>query len=250
MNQNPRKAFTPIGFRKAAPLLLVALLLSITALSCASKDSIRKQTYSRSGKGYGKTFARSKTHIVRKGETLSSIARRYRVSVSSLKKLNRIKDVRDIKIGTRLVIPGTSRKTRASSGRRGSAPKTNIKFIWPLKKVRVSSRFGIRSSKKHDGIDLKARKGTTIMAAAGGSVIYSGWGPSGYGRVVIIKHSRNAITVYAHNRRNLVRQGERVRRGQRIATVGDSGRTTGYHLHFELRLNRMPVDPERYLPKI
>ncbi len=87
------------------------------------------------------------------------------------------------------------------------------------------------------------------MAAAPGTVIFSDWGPSGYGKIVIVKHNQQYITVYAHNQKNMIRKGQRVSRGQKIATVGKSGRATGYHVHFELRINRKTVDPERYLPR-
>ena len=114
-------------------------------------------------------------------------------------------------------------------------------------KGRLTSRYGIRKGRKHDGIDIAAQKGSTIYAAASGKVIFSGWGPTGYGKMIIIKHKQKWVTVYAHNYKNLVKKNDRVKKGEKIALVGTTGRATGPHLHFELRDNREPVNPLNYL---
>ncbi len=80
-------------------------------------------------------------------------------------------------------------------------------------------------------------------------MIFSDWGPGGYGRLVIVQHSADIVTVYAHNERNLVKSNQRVRKGQTIATVGRSGRATGYHLHFEVRRKTVPQPPFSFLPQ-
>jgi murein DD-endopeptidase MepM/ murein hydrolase activator NlpD len=79
-------------------------------------------------------------------------------------------------------------------------------------------------------------------------VIYSDWGPGGYGRIVILQHRGDVVTVYAHNQHNLVRVGDLVRQGEYIATVGKTGRATAYHLHFEIRRRTVPVSPFLFLP--
>ncbi len=121
-------------------------------------------------------------------------------------------------------------------------------FIWPVEGV-VTSPFGWRGHEHHDGIDIGAPLGTPIRAAADGVVIYSGNGLTGYGNMIVIKHTPRVFTVYAHNKRNLVRKGQRVKQGQIIGYVGKSGRATGPHLHFEIRIGTRPVDPLRYLPR-
>jgi len=120
-------------------------------------------------------------------------------------------------------------------------------FIWPVKGT-VTSKFGFRSKRKHDGIDIGAPKGTKIVASADGKVIFSGWGPTGYGKIVIIKHSKKYVTVYAHNSKNFVKEGQSIKKGEKIALVGSTGRASGPHIHFELRVNRIPVNPLPYLP--
>jgi lipoprotein NlpD len=111
----------------------------------------------------------------------------------------------------------------------------------------VTQRFNQDGGRRHDGIDIAAPKGAIIRAAADGEVIFSDWGPGGYGRIVIVQHSPHLVTVYAHNDRNLVKRRHRVKRGQAIATVGRSGRASGYHLHFEIRFKTEPKPPFVYL---
>ncbi len=116
-------------------------------------------------------------------------------------------------------------------------------FLWPVDGGQVYSRYGKRDGLQHDGIDISAPEGTPVFAAADGRVIYSGDGVSGYGNLIIVKHEGVYATVYAHNRENKVQKGDFVSRGQIIATVGQTGRASGPHLHFEVRKNSKPIDP-------
>jgi murein DD-endopeptidase MepM/ murein hydrolase activator NlpD len=246
-----------VGMRKLPPLLLSLLaVLTFSFASCADLDSIRKHGYNRSGSSAKRYKKSSRYHVVRKGENLYRIAKRYKVSVGSLAKVNRISTKTPIEIGQRLYIPSSSKYKKSKRGRkkpkqkttsRRSKPVGSIALAWPLKKYTITSKYGIRGGRKHDGIDLAAPKGTAIHASAGGRVIFSGDGPTGYGLIVIVKHEKGFITVYGHNNKNLVRKGEWVTKGQSIATVGKSGRATGYHCHFEVRANRKPVNPLSYL---
>jgi murein DD-endopeptidase MepM/ murein hydrolase activator NlpD len=111
----------------------------------------------------------------------------------------------------------------------------------------LTSRFGKRKGRPHEGIDLGARAGTTIRAAESGKVIYSGW-LGDYGKVVIVKHAGLYRSVYAHARVLHVGKGEFVEKGRRIAEVGTTGRSTGAHLHFEIRKRDEPRNPLLYLP--
>jgi murein DD-endopeptidase MepM/ murein hydrolase activator NlpD len=112
---------------------------------------------------------------------------------------------------------------------------------------RITSDFGSRlSGRRHMGIDIAARSGQPIISAADGTVRFSGW-RSGYGNTIIVQHAQGLKTLYAHNSRNLVRKGEKVRQGQVIALVGSTGRSTGPHLHFEVRNGSGPQNPLSYL---
>lgn len=112
---------------------------------------------------------------------------------------------------------------------------------WPLRGV-LYARFGRKGKSPHDGIDLAAPAGTPVRTAGEGSVLFAG-PQQGYGLLVIIEHAHGLVTVYAHNRDLRVRTGQQIREGQVIATVGESGKTSGPHLHFEVRQDGAPVDP-------
>lgn len=125
-------------------------------------------------------------------------------------------------------------------------PSGAPRLAWPLSGP-VTSPYGRRGRRHHDGIDIGAPPGTGVRAAAGGTVVYAA-SLRGYGRMIIILHDGGFATVYAHNARQHVRAGARVRRGDLIATVGRSGRTTGPNLHFEVRRNNVAYDPLALLP--
>ena len=112
----------------------------------------------------------------------------------------------------------------------------------------IISPFGIRNGKKHDGIDIAASEGSPVFAAQKGEVIYNDSGIRGYGNIVMLKHTEGFITVYAHNKENLVKVGEIVEKGGVIATMGGTGNASGPHLHFEIRKDRNPRNPLFFLP--
>ena len=125
-------------------------------------------------------------------------------------------------------------------------------FIKPISGGRLTSRFGRRTSptrgasSNHKGIDWGIPRGSSVVASSGGTVTKAGWG-GGYGYVVYIRHPGGAETRYAHLSKVLVSAGQSVKQGQRIALTGNTGVSTGPHLHFELRLNGTPVDPYSYM---
>jgi murein DD-endopeptidase MepM/ murein hydrolase activator NlpD len=124
---------------------------------------------------------------------------------------------------------------------------------WPLRVGGVvTSKFGYRRHpitgrrSMHKGIDIAAKHGTDIVAMADGIVIFSGW-KGGYGKIVEVRHANGLETRYAHNSANLVNEGDMVRKGQVIAKLGSTGRSTGPHIHFEVRRNGEAVNPMQYL---
>jgi murein DD-endopeptidase MepM/ murein hydrolase activator NlpD len=128
----------------------------------------------------------------------------------------------------------------------------NYPTIWPIS-GRISSGFGWRRNpfggsgrEHHNGVDIPARTGTPIRAAGGGIIISSGW-QNGYGNTVVIDHGGGLVTKYAHNSRNTAREGQRVERGDIIGYVGSTGRSTGAHLHYEIRRNGTAVNPIAFL---
>ena len=135
--------------------------------------------------------------------------------------------------------------------------QTEVKFMWPVKIADVTSTFGLRKEgvgsgkieKFHKGVDIRRPEGTPVLAAAAGKVILSGEGGEGYGITIIIDHGEGVKSLYAHNQENIVKEGDRVRRWDKIAKVGATGRATGSHLHFEIMVDDIRVNPEEYLPR-
>jgi murein DD-endopeptidase MepM/ murein hydrolase activator NlpD len=112
----------------------------------------------------------------------------------------------------------------------------------------VSSEFGARWGKLHKGIDIAADAGEPVYAIAPGEVIYAGDGLRGYGNVVILRHDRQRTSLYAHNSVLKVKQGEVIAAGTVIALLGNTGHSTGPHVHFEIRDGDTPLDPRKILP--
>ncbi len=215
-------------------------------------------------------------HIVVKGDTLYNISKRYNVDMSSLSRANGLSAPYALRIGQKLVLPGTvvntttgssgatskttaakktsSTKSTAAVRRTNSASysapvkKRTAKFAWPVRGT-VISKFGpIAKGRNNDGINIKAARGTDVKAADAGTVAYAGNELKGFGNLILIKHNDGWITAYAHNDKLLVRKGQKVTKGQKIATVGTTGGVSVPQLHFEVRAGKKAVNPLAYLP--
>ncbi|HHX38719.1 MAG TPA: M23 family metallopeptidase [Armatimonadetes bacterium] len=116
------------------------------------------------------------------------------------------------------------------------------RMILPTRNT-ITSRFGPRRMGSHHGVDLRAPMGTPVKASAEGRVIFAGWKNSIYGNMVAIKHPNGLVTRYAHLSKVSVRQGQRVSRGQVVARSGNTGRSTGPHIHFEVLRNGRAINP-------
>ncbi|HEY4351859.1 MAG TPA: peptidoglycan DD-metalloendopeptidase family protein [Paraburkholderia sp.] len=204
---------------------------------------------------------------VERGDTLTKIARDNRQSVSSIVRWNNLSKPDSIEVGQVLrVAPpaGTgsattsaatataSTRSRSSAGAPNSAPAEApvnvanappISLVWPAAGT-VVRRFDGKNSK---GIDIADTAGTPVIAAASGTVVYAGNGLRGYGNLLIIKHNADYLTAYAHNRALLVKEGQAVQQGQKIAEMGDTDNDR-VMLHFELRYDGRSIDPSRSLP--
>lgn len=129
-----------------------------------------------------------------------------------------------------------------------SKPKktAGIQWRWPLRGailVKFDQKKGLNK-----GIDIAAKLGESVISAASGEVVYAGSGLRGYGKLVIVKHSEKFLSAYAHNRRLLVKEGQRISAGHKIAEVGLGAASNRAQLHFEIRYDGVPVDPLKYLP--
>jgi lipoprotein NlpD len=194
-------------------------------------------------------------HVVAPGETLWRISRRYGTTVEAIMALNGIDDVHSVPAGARLIVPAAmapvdstrrdEARTYASRDPRGRASGT-LDFGWPVKGP-ILSRFGMRHGERHEGIDIRAAKGTPVHAAESGRVIHADASLAGYGKMIVIKHAGRLYSVYAHNSKLLVRVGEFVEKGEVIAEAGSTGNATTPHLHFEIRHDNTPRDPLEFL---
>lgn len=244
-----------------------ALRVAVTCLLLALGGCFRTVV------SYTPTPGPHETYQVRSGDTLGNIAKRYNVDFRQLARRNHIRPPYIIYVGQQiylrseapkssfLPVPKARSRHVARSGKHSKVvrkatrsshhkplPSGRVALRWPVPGP-VTSRFGRRHGRPHDGIDIGAKEGTPVRAAAAGEVVYSDNRLSGYGHLIIVRHSHDMFTAYAHNQRNLVHKGQWVKRGDIIARVGHTGRATGPHLHFEVRRGPTPVDPLVYLPK-
>lgn len=216
-------------------------------------------------------------HTVQRGDTLYSISRQYNVDITSLSRVNNLQTPYSLNVGDRLVLPASvgnvpaaSYSTAQSSASSASsaavktaytpaksapvtdsyvAPKARkTKFDWPVKGTIISGYGNLGSGRKNDGINIKAALGTNVKAADSGTVAYAGNELKGFGNLILIKHPDGWITAYAHNDRLFVKKGQKVSRGEKIATVGSTGSVTTPQLHFEVRSGKKAVNPRPYLP--
>jgi murein DD-endopeptidase MepM/ murein hydrolase activator NlpD len=191
-------------------------------------------------------------HVVEPGQTLWRIAKVYGVSLDALAAANGIVDPTTLEVGRGLWVPGASEilevvpyrgpATAAGGGLSVAA------FVWPLSDGKVLAAFGeSRRTHPHRGVDIGGSRGQQVVAAASGRVVYSDDRMRGYGSTVILDHGDGLQSLYAHNSKLLVHVGDHVDSGEPIALLGRTGNATGEHCHFEIRRDRVPVDPMPYL---
>ncbi|SHH30093.1 Murein DD-endopeptidase MepM and murein hydrolase activator NlpD, contain LysM domain [Thermosyntropha lipolytica DSM 11003] len=192
-------------------------------------------------------YTNTRVHVIKPGETMWDIARRYDISLDALIKANPGKNPQLLKIGDSLKIPddslGSSVVLQEQPSR--SVSFRSLSYAWPLVGT-ITSAYGWRQSGFHHGIDIAGSRGEPIRAAADGTVVFSGYKPV-YGKMVVLRHADGRETVYAHAHSLKVSEGEKVKKGQIIATVGTTGRTTGPHVHFEVREEGKTVNPLKFL---
>jgi murein DD-endopeptidase MepM/ murein hydrolase activator NlpD len=202
--------------------------------------------------------ATAAAHVVRPGDTLYSISRATGVGVADLARANRLKAPYALNVGQTLAIPGAASTSLAASpipatgdvadiarnvsyGAEPEKPKTM--FDWPVQGAIIGT-FGLSSAgKRNDGVNIAAPVGTPVRAAADGEVVYRGSELEGYGNLLLVKHTDGFVTAYAHNDAMLVKKGDRVKKGQVIAKVGQTGAASEPQLHFEVRQNLKAIDP-------
>ena len=216
-------------------------------------------------------------HVIEEGDTLYDLSREYGVSVQDIQRANPGVDPYNLQVGQRVKVPrfpdqvlsdyGDQQQTprprttptpyisrtprQRTPAPRATPPPTQerMRFLWPVNGGTIVRRFGDRNEGIVSlGLDIELPLGTPIRATEAGTVILASDRFKGYGLMVIIKHPNNFVTIYAHNRKNLVRENDKVTRGQLVAEVGQTGRVDRPTLHFQMRIGHEAVDPFRYLP--
>jgi lipoprotein NlpD len=197
-------------------------------------------------------------HIVTPGDTLFSIAWLYKIDHRELASTNGIRSPYTIFPGQRLQLKAKRRASRSETSKPTTKSTANksvavvasagYPFRWRWPAQGQTTRFFSSSSAVHKGIDIKGNLGESVHAANSGRVVYAGSGLVGYGELLIIKHSDRYLSAYGHNSKLLVKEGELVKVGQKIAEMGDTG-TDKVKLHFEIRQDGKPLNPLTVLPK-
>ncbi len=231
---------------------------------------------------------RGQEHTVVSGDTLSAISRTYRVNMYDLARANGIKPPYTIYVGQKLRLPGTgtvqtvsaatgspttssttssntqtvaptlqtnsttatAKKTIAAAAVPAPPATTGGGFIWPVRGKVVSS-FGAKEKGLHnDGINIAAPEGSPVKAVENGVVAYAGNELRGFGNLLLIKHANGYVSAYAHNASLLVKRGDKIKKGQQIATVGRTGNVSSPQLHFEIRKGKKALDPVTVMPPL
>jgi lipoprotein NlpD len=261
-------------------IILILLILALTACGGGSKAVAPVGSYGNKAKVTESKATQSKTrqtrpspskpptvYKVKKGDTLYSISWRYGMDYKTLAKINNIRSPYKIVIGQKIRFKSSRRATtqtknqpsKKSTTTTQKTTKTTKKYAtpasssnkrltwrWPTKGKVVSTYSKSATGRK--GINIAGKSGQSVVAAAAGKVVYSGSGLPRYGNLLIIKHNDVYLSAYAHNKKLLVKEGQQVKSGQKIATLGKTGAQRD-QLHFEIRRNGKPIDPMRFLPK-
>jgi len=190
-------------------------------------------------------------HTVQQDENLGGIAKTYEIDPQQLAEVNNLRPPYEIKQSSKVFVPGASQVKPVEVDKAPIPSSTRVEeftglFSWPVE-GRVVSEFGVRDGLQHNGIVIAATEGTHVRAAAEGKVGYVGqiWGS---GKVVLIEHPNRFVTVYAHLGEIRAEEGQVVKKGETIGTVGTSGRVDSPSLYFEVRSRSNPRNPLFFLP--
>nr|WP_318383921.1 amidase activator ActS [uncultured Enterobacter sp.] len=219
--------------------ILICLAFSLMLAACSSKNGADGGTYT-----------------VKRGDTLYKISRATGTSIKDLARLNNISPPYTIEIGQRLRVNGSGSGSGKGSQTAQARPSIIVPpaswppvgqrcWRWPTNGKIILTYSNADGGNK--GIDIAGTRGQPVYAAGAGKVVYVGNQLRGYGNLIMIKHSEEYITAYAHNDTLLVNNGQSVKIGQKIATMGSTD-ADSVRLHFQLRYKATAIDPVRYLP--
>lgn len=194
------------------------------------------------------------TYVVRRGDTLYGVARKYKVRAGDIATANKLGNKNQLYVGQRLKIPGarSASNTRVAGGPAptprskptlAAPPPSSGVFLWPAE-GKILSRFGSKGNGLHnDGVNIAVPEGSPVRVTQNGVVAYVGNELKGYGNLLLVRHENGWVSAYAHNKELLVKRGQTVRKGDLIARAGQTGSVTTPQVHFELRKGAKPIDP-------
>lgn len=260
-----QKSSRPASAGQSRRLLIAAVLATSVLAGCATRTTQAPVADMSQGSS-GATAPAKGTYTVRPGDTLYKISQAHGVSVAQLIQLNNISDPSQLRVGQVLRLDSGTSMASTSGPAAPSEPATTttqpvtppaaaeptsvakasdaslINWGWPASGKVIQ---GFNTNTK--GIDIEGKEGDAVVAAADGKVMYAGNGVRGLGNLILLGHSNGFITAYAHNQSLLVKTGQQVKKGDKIAAVGQTD-TTSPRLHFEIRRRGTPVNPMSYLP--
>ena len=244
--------------RSGDTLSEIAERCGVSMSELASQNGLYRPYTLRAGQTL--TLPAPSVHVVQRGENLYRIGLRYGIDYRDLAAHNGIPAPYEIEVGDQIRLtrnisapvrrdnpPSPQTGPRREEPRPDPVRQTDASFDWPIRGD-IILRFGPRESgRRNDGINISARAGDSVRAAADGQVVYAGGELQGYGELILLRHENGFVTAYAHNRRLLVAEGQRVQRGDVIAEAGSTGSVDSPQVHFEIRRGTRPVDPMGYL---
>jgi len=194
------------------------------------------------------------SYKIKKGDTLEKIAKTYQSDINDIVEFNKLASLNDVVAGQEIMIPGGIKPTVYVPTVRSiasvfTAPTAEAptdgggKLLWPTNSNRITQYFGWR----HSGLDIGNKVGQPIYASESGKVTTAGWNNGGYGYYIIVNHGNGLETLYAHSSKLYVKKGDTVSRGDIIAAIGSTGRSTGPHIHFEVKVNGVRKNPLDYI---
>lgn len=243
--------------RSASRFLVIAAVITTVVLAgCASRTTQAPVT---DMSGSSPSPSVGGNYVVKRGDTLYKIAQAHNMDVAELSRLNNITDPSQLRIGQVLRLDSSGAAPAPSPGVATPIPVKPASPTEPASTVKASDAalisWGWPASGKiiqsfnanTKGIDIEGPVGAPVQAAADGKVMYAGNGVRGLGNLILLGHSNGFITAYAHNQALLVKTGQQIKKGERIASIGQTD-TTSPRLHFEVRRRGTPVNPMSYLP--
>lgn len=251
----------------------IASTYNVSMDTIAKSNGISKDTELKEGQILEFPSITGVIYKVKDGETLWDLASLNKIDVNKIVEVNKLESPDKLKLDQKIIIPDIVEVKSVDFKNNGSlnnkntdtadAAESSKKIVASSKTLsrgtstssvsgslpvsgKITSMYGPRWGRQHEGIDIAAPTGTNVYAFMDGKVTFSGW-DGGYGKLVIIDHGNGFKSYYAHNSELLVKSGQQVKKGTHIAEVGNTGNSTGSHSHFEIRKNDNPVNPLNYV---